>query len=727
MSLRLSSTRCALVALPVAGLLIAGVVAAVPSVAAADYTDAGTASAPSPVGFGATDLAFTTSCPDPGPAQGLDGWVFALPADVAVAGTVVSVSGTSADAPVDVSAYVYDDDCGFLRSETSDGALQVTLADTDRYLSVYTTTGSDTSFALTATAGTVVDPSPSASPSPSPSPTSDPGSGTLRTRHTYSASPNDPYFNESGLVSVQGQWGMKNIHAPQAWQQPRATGAGVQVAVLDSGLDLGHPDLSCEGKVRIAPGATPTGEAPQDVDGHGTHVAGIIGACTDNGTGVVGVAPDATLLPFRVLGPEGGTAEDLAKAIKAATDAGAHVINMSIGFGVSDPVVGATVPGSGSAVALAGVFAEIDEALSYATSHGVVVVAASGNESFPLCGYPALADKVVCVGSVDRRDLPAYYGNPPVKADGGTPTEGPALVAPGGSGQVFCDLNSEKVLSTYARDLDGCDEGLDPGYNGLDGTSMASPHVAGVAALVYDRLGAVRSAANADKVVQALEDGAVDLGTPGYDPVFGYGRVDALGAVEAVTPVADPSPPAAAPTRLELTAPAAAQRTDGLDVRAVLTDASGAPVVGQPVQLGITGGPSAQVVTDATGAVTSRFSLDADPGEYELTATYAGTPSLQPSGAHQPLAVLAEDSRTSLLRSGKTAALTATVTDADSPTGVAGVPVAFLADGVQVGTATTDANGVATYTPAKKAKKTYEAKFGGDSRWRPSAATVSAV
>ena len=726
MSSRLPLTRRALVALPAAGLLLAGVVAAVPSSAAASYTETGTASAPSPVGFGTTDLAFTASCPDPGPAQGVDGFVFALPDAVAVAGGTVTVSGTSADAPTDVSAYVYDDDCGYLRSETSDGTLTVTLADTDRYFSVYTTTASDTTFTLTATAEPAPDPTTSASPTPTATPGG--GGGALRTRHTYSATPNDPYYAEDGPISTTGQWGMQKIRAAQAWQLPRATGAGVQVGILDSGLDLGHPDLACDGKIRQAPGATKDGTPPQDVDGHGTHVAGIIGACTDNGTGVVGVAPDATLVPFRVLGPDGGTAEDLAAAIHAATDAGVHVINMSIGFGVSALVT--SVPGTGSAVGLVGGFADIDREIDYATSHGVVVVAAAGNESFPLCGYPALAEKVVCVGATDRRDLPAYYSNEPIKADGGTPTEGPAIVAPGGSGQVFCDVNSEKILSTYARDLDTCDEGLGAGYQGLDGTSMASPHVAGVAALVYDRLGAVRSAANAATVVQALLDGAVDLGTPGYDPVFGYGRLDAVNAVEQVTPVAEPSPSAtAAPadTTLTLSAPTSGQRTDSVDVSAVLTSA-GAPVAGQPVQLSLGSGPSTDLVTDAAGTVRWTLPLDVATGTYDLSATYAGAATLQPSGDHQAFDVRAEDTATSLAAAPKKGgALTATVTDADAPSSaVAGVPVDFLADGVRVATVTTDAQGVASYTPAKRAKRTYEARFPGDAAWLASSASVNA-
>ncbi len=520
------SRRFAAVALPAAIALVVGVVGTLPSAAAAEpYTDSGLAAFPSPVGFGATDLGFSLTCPD-ADAQGLDGYVFTLPAAIAVAGAAVVITADSGG-PTDVSAYSYDDGCGFLDSHSSADALSFSLGETDRYLSVYTTVLPDTTFTLTVSPPTGVDPSPSATPTTSASATPTATPVALRGRHTYAATPNDPLYAEQapllGAVPLSagvGQWGMQKIRAAQAWQQPQATGAGIQVGVLDSGLDLGHPDLACDGKIRIAPGATqksnPGSGVPQDVDGHGTHVAGIIGACTDNSTGVAGVAPDATIVPFQVLGADGGTADDLVAALYAATDAGVHVINMSIGFGVSAVVV--TVPGSGSAVATAGLFQEVDDAIAYAESKGVVVVAAAGNESTPLCGYPALSNGVVCVGSTDRRDLPAWYGNFPVKADGGVPTTGAALTAPGGSGQVFCDLSSENILSTYDRALDTCDEGAGAGYEGLDGTSMASPHVAGVAALVYDRLGGVRSPANAAKVIAAMKAGAVDLGSPGLRP-----------------------------------------------------------------------------------------------------------------------------------------------------------------------------------------------------------------
>jgi serine protease len=727
-----------LVATPIALALAAGVFTALPSLAAAEHTDQGTATLPSPVGFGATDLAFTTSCPDPGPTQGLDGWVFALPAGLA--GGTATITG-SGDA--DVAAYVYDDACTYLRSETdTTTALELTLGATDRYLSVYATDAPQVTFDLSVTEGVTPEPTATATATPTatPTPSATPDTGTLRGRHTYPATPNDPFFAEApliaGAVSTLGQWGMQKVQAPQAWQEARATGAGVQVAVLDSGLDLGHPDLACEGKIRIAPGATPDGSLPVDLDGHGTHVAGIVGACTNNGTGVVGVAPDATILPFRVLGAEGGTAADLANAIRAAADAGAHVMNMSLGFGAG--AAGVAVPGSGSAVALIGAYeADIAPAIEYAVSKGVVVVAAAGNETFPLCGYPALEDGVVCVGSTDRRDLPSYFSNFALKADGGVPTEGAALVAPGGSGPVFCDQADEAILSTYARDLATCDSTGEPGYQAINGTSMATPFVVGAAALVYDRLGAVRSPENAARVIQALSDSAVDLGVPGFDPQFGSGRLDVLGAVQAVDAVVDPEPtttPTATPTAepakataLALAAGGTVQRTDGLPVAVSLVDAAGDPVAGASVDLTLAAGDvlrTTTVTTDAAGRASAALPVDLEPGTVELSATYAGSATTTPSGAHQAVDVLREDTVTAVTVSGKDV-VTATLADADTASNrVAGVTVVLVDDKGGETPATTDAQGQATWAPQGAAKsKTYEVRFAGDARWAPSSAT----
>ena len=324
------------------------------------------------------------------------------------------------------------------------------------------------------------------------------------------SAPNDPLFVD--------QWGLQKIQAPLAW--PTADGGGITIAIVDSGLDLGHEDFSCPGKLAVYPGSNigsrKAPNTPQDKDGHGTHVAGIAGACTNNGLGVAGVAPASTIMPVGVF-EESNLDRAMANGIRFATDKGAHVINLSIGD---------IPPFSHIGPAL---FPQTEAAMEYARNAGVVIAAAAGNFVQPTCEYPSFSRNVICVVATDRNDMRAYYSDFPVNADPETfPTIEPVVAAPGGQG-TFCD---EGIVSTYLRSLDSvC---YSKGYETLDGTSMSSPHVAGVAALVYDRLGGVRSRANADLVVQTILDSADDLYTPGWDPIVGYGRVNALTAVQSV-------------------------------------------------------------------------------------------------------------------------------------------------------------------------------------------------
>jgi subtilisin family serine protease len=314
------------------------------------------------------------------------------------------------------------------------------------------------------------------------------------------------------------QWGHVNVRAPEAWAVTR--GAGVTVAVVDTGVDFNHPDLAanlvsvagsdvtrntayhCPGQ---APGPKSSNAVAQDDHGHGTHVAGTIAAVTGNGLGVAGVAPDARILPVKVLDAEGsGSDADVARGICFAADHGAKVINLSLGY---DPAGSIIVTALGN---------DTNGAIDYAHSRGATVVIAAGNDTFPACSFPASHDKALCVGSVDRRDVKSWFSN------FGTEV---GVVAPGGLGSVFCE-DDEDIWSTVlpGSSLDCGDDG----YDSLAGTSMATPHAAAVAALVTADFGA---GATPDAVISTLKATADDVGSPGLDPVYGYGRVNALRAV----------------------------------------------------------------------------------------------------------------------------------------------------------------------------------------------------
>ncbi|MGN9777131.1 S8 family peptidase [Micromonospora sp. H33] len=325
-----------------------------------------------------------------------------------------------------------------------------------------------------------------------------------------SASVNDPLYDK--------QWGLRQIHAEQAWRT--STGAGVVIAVVDTGVDLGHPDL----KAKLVPGATfidcgptscgngdwrgPNGK-PDASDEHGTHVAGIAAAATGNGVGVAGAAPDAKIMPVKVLEAGSGSFADIAAGIRYAVDHGAKVINLSLG----------ALPGA-QALTLTGLESAATEAIAYAQAKGVAVIAAAGNETAPLCGTPAWEAGALCVAATDRNEVKAAYSNLGVKLDL------KAVAAPGGAGTLNCD---DDVWSTVPRGTGSADCGQGE-YDAYAGTSMATPYVAGVAALLFAQQ---RSLDNVYSVLMSTSRTPV-LGLRGvYTPLYGWGIVDAQAAVAA--------------------------------------------------------------------------------------------------------------------------------------------------------------------------------------------------
>ena len=314
----------------------------------------------------------------------------------------------------------------------------------------------------------------------------------------------DPYRGD--------QWALDLISASGAYTYGRA--AGVLTAVIGSGVDLQHDDLNCPGKLKVVLGSDLAGDGsgPDDLSGAGTHSAGIIGACTDNGVGVAGVAPDSVVLPFQLSRSESDLIwPQVASALRRATDAGARVIDL--------------LPTDAAPAQVADV-AALRDALQYAASAGVVVVAAAAGPSAPLCTATELASLVVCVAPTDRADRPTTASAFPITAD----ATRPALAAPGGGEVGTCNIHAVGVLSLAPLNTDACAEGRD-GYSDASGEGPASAHVSGTAALVYGRVGA-RSPAGRQQVINILVDSASDLGVPGYDPVFGSGRVNAAQAMQ---------------------------------------------------------------------------------------------------------------------------------------------------------------------------------------------------
>jgi len=333
-------------------------------------------------------------------------------------------------------------------------------------------------------------------------------------------SPNDEFYSY--------QWHLDNpehggVGMEAAWNT--SDGSGAIVAIVDTGIAYEDyresfwtryeqaPDLA---QTCFVPGYDFVNDDPHPNDdsspGHGTHIAGTIAQSTNNAIGAAGVAFGACLMPVKVLDSTGtGTHADVADGIRFAVDHGAHIINLS--FGGQQPST------------------TLESAVTYAYNHGVTMVAAAGNEGLSIINYPAAYDQyVIAVGATQYDETLAPYSNYGPSLD---------LVAPGGN--LGLDQNSDGygdgvLQQTYEK---GGWRRISWGYYFMDGTSMAAPHVSGVAALLV----AAEVATTPDDVRAVFESTAQDLGAAGRDNKYGWGLVDAAAALGAEPSPSPPPPP----------------------------------------------------------------------------------------------------------------------------------------------------------------------------------------
>lgn len=292
----------------------------------------------------------------------------------------------------------------------------------------------------------------------------------------YSVQAMDVIPNDPGWSS---QYGLTAIRAPQGWSL--STGSiSVTIAILDSGVDLGHEDLT--GRIVAGYDFVNNDSVPQDDFGHGTHVAGIAAASGNNGVGVAGVSWGARIMPLKVLDRfGGGSYANVAAGILWAADHGAQVINLSLG-------------GAAPSVTL-------QDAVLYAYNKGILLVAASGNNGGAQVLYPARYPEVMAVGATNFTNQPSSISNYGPEVD---------VAAPG-----------ENIYSLWPG-----------GYFTQSGTSMSAPFVSGLAAILFS------FTSNAGVVRNAIESTALDVGPVGWDLYSGAGLIQMDSAIALMLPPA---------------------------------------------------------------------------------------------------------------------------------------------------------------------------------------------
>lgn len=323
------------------------------------------------------------------------------------------------------------------------------------------------------------------------------------------------------------QWALEATRLREAWS--RTTGDGIVVAVVDTGVDLDHPDLA--GALVDGVDLVDGDGRPDDPHGHGTHVAGVVAARAGNGVGGAGGAPGARIMPVRALDASGeGSNDTIAEGITWAVDHGASVVNLSLGEA-----------GIASRLSRGG---PLNRAITEAAERGAVVVAASGNEGRRDAAYRARVP-VIVVGAVDRDGQPAPFSNFGDRH---------AVAAPG------VDVLSTVPTGPTTLFPEGSD-----GYAALDGTSMATPYVSALASLLLSQ---GRTPDDVREVVAAT------AANPEGDARLGAGVIDAMAATSS-PPGELSSPPAGDDDAAPLESPAQADEPR----RWVLVAGAGALVV----------------------------------------------------------------------------------------------------------------------------------------------------